>query len=135
MTTEDRPPVLDASAVLVWMRAEVGAAVVAGYLATAAISAVNLSEVHQKLAQYGVDADRMTDRLRVLGVRVAAFDADDAVAAARLWPSTRSAGLSLGDRCCLALASRLDGFAVTADRAWTGLDLDVPVVSIRDDEQ
>ena len=44
---------------------------------------------------------------------------------------TRSAGLSLADRACLALASRLGVPAVTADRAWTTLDVGVEIVCIR----
>ena len=51
--------------------------------------------------------------------------------AADLWQPTRGAGLSLGDRACLALARRLDVTAVTADRAWLGLDVGVDVNAIR----
>lgn len=126
------PAVLDASAVLAWLRDEPGADIVTGHLDDAMISAVNLSEVHQKLAQRGVDADRAVRQLRTLGIGVEAVDVTDALAASRLWPSTRAAGLSLGDRCCLALAARLQAPAVTADTAWTGLDLDVEVISIRE---
>ncbi|MDT7615062.1 MAG: ribonuclease VapC, partial [Pseudonocardiales bacterium] len=42
----------------------------------------------------------------------------DAVTAARLWDRGRPPGLSLGDRCCLALAERVGCAAVTADTAW-----------------
>ncbi|BBG02275.1 MULTISPECIES: type II toxin-antitoxin system VapC family toxin [Pseudonocardia] len=125
------PAVLDASAVLAWLRAEPGAEVVDTYLPAAVLSAVNLAEVHQKLAQHGVDADRAIARLRTVGIRIEPLDVADATAAAKLWPTTRTAGLSLGDRCCLALAARLAGPAITADQAWTGLDLDVTVVAIR----
>ncbi|MBP2371921.1 type II toxin-antitoxin system VapC family toxin [Pseudonocardia parietis] len=127
----DGPAVLDASAVLAWLRDEPGAGVVDRYLDTAVLGAVNLAEVHQKLAQHGVDADRATRQLRTLGVRIEPLDTPDAIAAAKLWPATRSAGLSLGDRCCLALAARLGGPAVTADTAWTALDIGVSVVPIR----
>jgi ribonuclease VapC len=41
-----------------------------------------------------------------------------------LRPLTKFAGLSLGDRACLALAQLMQGCAVTADRAW----LDVAAV-------
>ena len=40
-------------------------------------------------------------------------------------------GLALGDRGCLALASRLSAPVLTADQAWVGLKLDVEVRSIR----
>lgn len=35
-----------------------------------------------------------------------------------LVPATRAAGLSLGDRACLALARRLGVTALTAERRW-----------------
>lgn len=123
--------VLDASALLAWLRAEPGADVVTPYLATASVSAVNVSEVHHKLTQYGVDADRTISRLRTLGMRVEPVGLEDALGVARLWPATRAAGLSLGDRCCLALAARLALPAVTADAAWSGLDLGIRVVTVR----
>ncbi|MBI3977092.1 MAG: hypothetical protein HY331_02795 [Chloroflexi bacterium] len=47
------------------------------------------------------------------------FDADLAYQAGLLHPATRQAGLSLGDRACLALARRLGLPALTADRAGT----------------
>ena len=60
----------------------------------------------------------------MLGVQVEPLTATDAVTAARLWDRARAAGLSLGDRCCLALAHRLGRAAVTADSAWAQLPLD-----------
>ena len=122
---------LDASAVLAWLRGEPGADLVQEYLGNAALSAVNVAEIYQKLAQHGVDADRTVRRLRALDVRVEPVDLTDAVAAARLWPHTHTSGLSLGDRCCLALAARLNGPAITADAVWTSLDVGVTVVAIR----
>lgn len=50
---------------------------------------------------------------------------------ARLWPKTRSAGLSLGDRACLATAHRLELPTLTADWAWSELDFEVDVQLIR----
>ncbi len=51
---------------------------------------------------------------------------------AGLWRNaTRSLGLSLGDRCCLALAMDLKATVFTADRAWAGLDLGIPIRVIR----
>ncbi len=128
--------VLDASAVLAWLRDEPGADTVTDHLENAALSAVNLSEVHQKLAQRGVDADRTIRQLRSLGITVEPLDLTDALAASRLWAATRSAGLSLGDRCCLALAARLQAPAITADNAWSALDIDIDieVIAIREPE-
>lgn len=115
----DGAVVLDSSAVLAWLRSEPGAEVVDPLLAQGIVAAPNWSEVWQKLAQHGADADRVTHRLGVLGLRVEPLGAADAEAAARIWAPTRSAGLPLADRCCLAVSVRLGLPAVTADAAWT----------------
>jgi ribonuclease VapC len=60
------------------------------------------------------------------------FTTADAIDAARLRPLTRSVGLSLADRACLALAHRLNAPALTADRAWFRLELDVEVRLLRE---
>ena len=59
------------------------------------------------------------------------FGEDDALAVGILDKLTRSAGLSLGDRACLALAQRLGQSAVTTDRAWAQLVPDIFVELIR----
>jgi PIN domain nuclease of toxin-antitoxin system len=46
---------------------------------------------------------------------------------AHLRAETRSAGLSLGDRACLALAGDLGRPALTADKVWR----DLPRVEVR----
>jgi len=116
--------------VLAWLRDEPGAEVVHPLLGSAVMSAVNWSETWQKLAQHGVHADRATSRLRTLGLRVEPVTEADAVTAARLWTRTRTAGLSLGDRCCLALGARLQLPTITADTAWGDLDLDEITVQL-----
>ena len=131
MTGAGATSVLDSSAVLAWLRDEPGADVVHSLLPAAVMSAANWSETWQKLRQHGVDADRATSRLRTLGVRVEPLTEADAVTAANLWTRTRATGLSLGDRCCLALGARLDLPTVTADTAWAGLNTDIAVRIIR----
>jgi len=116
--------VLDASALLAVLSQEAGADQVVPLLDGAAMSAVNWSETVQKAAARGV----ATQRLRS---EVEAFDSAQAEGAATLWPRTASAGLSLGDRACLALAHREVVPAVTADRAWSTVSVDVDVHVIR----
>ncbi len=48
-----------------------------------------------------------------------------------LFWSARSAGLSLGDRACLALAVQRDLPVMTADRVWAGLGLPIDIQLIR----
>ena len=117
-------PVLDASALLAHLRDEPGADVVAEAIATGAvISTVNLAEVFSRVADRGVDPAKLAAELTQSGlldgaITVEPFTAADAIDAGRLRPLTRDAGLSLGDRACLALARRLDAPALTADTDW-----------------
>jgi ribonuclease VapC len=48
----------------------------------------------------------------------AALEEELAFIAGLMLPATRRAGLSFGDRACLALANRLGVRALTADRSW-----------------
>ena len=125
--------VLDASAVLTLLYREPGHELVAELLDGAVISAVNWSEVVQKLAQRGVpDPAAVTAGLLALGADVLSFGRDDAEAAAALWPAGRARGLSLGDRACLAVAKAVpSGFAVTADGAWSDVEAAVEIRVIR----
>ena len=66
-----------------------------------------------------------------LGIAFVDVDVGLARASARLREQTRNAGLSLGDRICLALGERLDLPLLTADRAWAGLGAALEVHVIR----
>lgn len=129
--------VLDASALLAYLRDEAGADLVADAIAGgAATSTANLAEVLSRVAERGGDPQRLTRQLTERGllggaVAVEPLTTADAVEIARLRPLTRMHGLSLGDRACLALAQRLGVPAVTADTAWTRLDLAVELRRIR----
>ena len=122
---------LDASALLALLHVEPGAALVEEAVERAAISTVNWSEVCQRSLARGIDTTDLRADVEGLGIEIEPFTATDAERAAALWPATRKLGLSLGDRACLALASRLDRPALTADRSWVGLPLDVEIRPIR----
>jgi ribonuclease VapC len=129
--------ILDASALLAYLRDEPGADVVADAVATGAvIPTVNLGEVLSRVADRDTDparvARQMTDRGLLDGaIAVEPFTTADAIEVARLRPLTRDLGLSLGDRACLALARRLDVPVLTADSAWSKLDLRLELRQIR----
>lgn len=110
--------VLDASALLALLNNEPGGETVESTLREAAISSVNLAEVLQKSLAREVDIRGLREDLESLGLRVTPFDTADAETAAKLWTNTKTLGLSLGDRACLALAKRLRLPAVTADSNW-----------------
>lgn len=119
--------VLDASALLAAMVGERGAQTVEAHFADACISAVNLSEVVAKLAERGVPADSIRESLSDLDLDVRDFDTSQALRAGELRIATRSKGLSLGDRACLALADELNAIALTTDQAWAEIDLGIAV--------
>ena len=123
--------VLDASALLTVLQGEPGAERVIEVLPDAIISAVNLAEVASKLQERGMPDDRVTANIEALELTVAPFDGHLAIEAGLLRASTRSAGLSLGDRACLALARSLSATAVTTDRAWEALDIGVRIEFVR----
>ena len=123
--------VLDASALLAAFFGEEGTDRVGEMLPQAVVGAVNLSEVIAKLQDRGVP-DKEIDRIVAdLDLEIISFDRRQAIAAGRLRRETKKAGLSLGDRCCLALAAQRRAVAVTTDRAWSSLGLAVVIEVIR----
>jgi len=123
--------VLDASALLALLHGEPGGETVEELLGTSAISSVNWSEVIQKALEKKTKVDGLREELESLGLEIIPFTAEMAEKTAYLRAETRPAGLSLGDRACLALAGALGRPAVTADRIWGDLPLRVEVRVVR----
>lgn len=119
--------VLDASAVLSVINEEPGSERIAERLEEAAISAVNLAEVVTKLQDRGFTDQEIDEMLLLLDMDVRIFDSPTAILAGKLRGVTRHAGLSLGDRACLAFAQRENATALTMDKAWAALDIDIAV--------
>jgi ribonuclease VapC len=124
--------VLDASALLAYLLDEPGAGIVEHAIdEEASIGAVNLAEVLAKLVDGGIEVEDAAETIGVLPITVLPFDHDLAIGSARLRETTARAGLSLGDRSCLALAMALGERVLTADAAWVGVGVGVEVVVIR----
>jgi PIN domain nuclease of toxin-antitoxin system len=119
--------VLDASALLALMLEEPGCDMVRAHLDDAAISAVNLAEVYTRIAEKKGSVATARSVVEGLGLSIYDFNHGLAEAVADLRPATRSVGLSLGDRTCLALAKSLSAAVLTSDRrmaeAQVGLDI------------
>jgi ribonuclease VapC len=116
--------VFDASAVLAVVFSEPGAQRAEGLMEVgdAVISSVNHAEVIARLLERGMSDTEVDAVCEGLQLQVLPFNASQAVASGRLRPATRALGLSLGDRCCLALAQAHRGAqVVTADRLWKEL--------------
>lgn len=123
--------VLDASAIIAFLRQEPGAAIVGEYLTDGMASAVNIAEVGTRLSDLDMGDAQIRRSISVLGLEIKPFDLEAAYAVAMMRAKTRNKGLSLGDRACLALANQLGIPALTADRVWAELDIDVDIQLIR----
>lgn len=124
--------VLDASAVMAVLNKEIGAErLTPNLLLNACCSSVNAAEVQGKLVERGLDPDDAWDDITAVVHEFLPFSAQHAKTAGSLIAQTRSSGLSLGDRACLALALALNSPVYTADRSWKNLKLAVPIHVIR----
>lgn len=122
---------LDASALLTLLFGERGAERVEDVISASAISAINLAEAVAKLQDHGVPDNRIRYDIEALGLIVVPCDSQLALEIGLMRAATRGAGLSLGDRACLALARSIGAVAMTADRAWLNVDVGVPIELIR----
>lgn len=137
MGTEDQSAgplvsfVLDTSALLAMMQDAPGGSLVGVKIHHSAISALNLSEVLDYCHGHQIPIEGMVDDLRALGLQIHSFSAEDAAIVAAITSRLGPSNLSLADRSCLALAQRLRIPALTADRSWKDLDLDVEIRVLR----
>jgi ribonuclease VapC len=121
--------VLDASALLVLLKGEPGSKrVIEAITDGASISAVNFSEVVGKLRDGAMPEEAIHESLDSLELDIVEFDTVLAYKASLLRTLTKSAGLSLGDRACLALAQHLNLPVLTTDRVWKDL---LPTVTVQ----
>jgi PIN domain nuclease of toxin-antitoxin system len=123
--------VFDASAALAILNQEPGADKARSFLSGASISSVNVVEVGTRLVDGGMPFEAAREAIKLLKLRVSDFDSDLCDRAIQLRGQTRSKGLSLADRSCLALALREGATAITADRIWSGADVGCPIELIR----
>jgi ribonuclease VapC len=112
--------VMDASAILALMQAEKGWEVVDDLIREqqCVASCVNIAEVGTRMIDKGLAPSQLERTLKELDIQPVDFDLEQSILCAELRLSTKFAGLSLGDRACLALTKLMGGTAVTSDRAW-----------------
>lgn len=122
--------ILDASALLALLQNELGSDAVEAVIGQAKISAVNWSEVIQKLSRNDPDAASIRPDIEALGLQIVPFTVEQAEGVAALWPLTKPFGLSFADRACLQLGISTGLSVMTADKVWkevvhAGLDVRV----------
>ena len=124
--------VLDSSALLAVIHQEAGCEKLSpALLANSTVSTVNLAEVQSKLVVSGWKRQEAWEDTTSAVGEIMEFTAEQAELAGSMIVETRSLGLSLGDRACLALAISLNSPVYTADRAWKNLKLGVRIHVIR----
>lgn len=115
--------VLDASAILAYLYNEKGAEIVEPLFENSIISRINVTEILTKLVFDGLRIEEAKETFDKLNLKIFEFNEAQSLKAAELRPVTKHIGLSLGDRCCLALAIVENLTAVTADKSWVSLNL------------
>jgi PIN domain nuclease of toxin-antitoxin system len=124
--------VLDASAVLAVLNKEPGAdKLTPELLSDGLCSTVNLAEVYGKLVSAGGDPEEAWEDALTPVREAVPFTAEHAKIAGGLIAHTKTLGLSLGDRACLALGLLLNAPVYTADKSWRKLKLGIRVHVIR----
>jgi PIN domain nuclease of toxin-antitoxin system len=127
--------VLDASSVIALINREKGCEIVEKYLEDSIISTVNFAEVIAVVNRelFKTEADQIeglkliTDTLP----QIIDFDVNQAIISGEFDSITKKYGLSLGDRACLALAKYKNIPVLTADKAWSKLNLGIKIKLIR----
>jgi PIN domain nuclease of toxin-antitoxin system len=97
----------------------------------AVISSVNVAEVYTKLSELKMLSTQRVDALVDACRRVEPFSLNQARLAGLLREKTLHAGLSLGDRACLALGLELGAAIYTTDGDWLKVDVGANVLRLR----
>ena len=123
--------VLDASVILASILREPGGEVFASLTEEFRLSTINLGEIVSKLSERGFAEAEIAVATEPLFANCIPLTTAQAFQAGLLRKETKRFGLSMGDRCCLALGLELGATVYTTDRAWAGLDLRVRVEVVR----
>jgi ribonuclease VapC len=121
---------LDASVVLALLLDEPSTEDLSEIVPEGTIASVNAAEVVTKLIAKGASPDQARATVLALGLTVIPFEGDVWIAAGAMRQVDKE--LSLGDRCCLALAHHLAVPVWTGERLWkqhaTALQVDVRLI-------
>jgi PIN domain nuclease of toxin-antitoxin system len=123
--------ILDASAVLALINKEVGWEKVYDVFSDSYFCSVNLSEVVAKLVDINLPEAEITKIIKHLNLKLISFNYSIALRAGLLKSITKTKGLSLGDRACIATAIVKKLPILTADKIWKEIPLPVEIILIR----
>lgn len=123
--------VFDASVILAIIQQEPGHEKFLDLALGGLTSTVNLAEARAKLSDRGLGRKDIDKAMEFINLSPVAFDIEQAEISSELRSSTKDAGLSLGDRACLALALQRRATAYTADHGWADVKLPIKIKLIR----
>ena len=123
--------VFDSSAILALLKMESGHEIVSKNLEQAVVSSVNFCEVVSFLSKKTQKQDEMIKFLTETFDCIEDFNIEQSIIAGSFISVTKDYGLSLGDRACLALAKYKNIPVLTADKAWTKLNLGIKIKLIQ----
>lgn len=110
--------VLDSSVIVATLLDEPGGNQVGDVLGDALISTVNVAEVYTIFTKRGLSHALLDTFLGYRGIEIVPLSLAVAEMTGKIATLTASAGLSLGDRACLALGLSRQAEILTADRTW-----------------
>ena len=84
--------VLDASAILAFLRGEPGADVVSGYRGDAIVSAVNVAEAGARLANFGASPAEVRRSVALMSVEIVPFDEEQGPTRRRIFAAPPAIG-------------------------------------------
>lgn len=118
------PVVLDASAVLAFVRGEKGADRVLPHIGNAITSSVNLQEVVKEMALVDMTSEQIRKVLDDLRLDVRPHDENAAYVAGMLVLQTKQYCRGLGDRTCIGLGLELNLPVLTANQEWKRVEIE-----------
>jgi len=115
--------ILDSSALLALFNSEKGKDMVEDLLPFSVMSTVNTAEVAAELNnKLNIKAADCSKMIHSLVKEIVPFDFDQSIVTGLLKKTTKSLGLSLGDRACITLGTALNLPVYTADKSWKKLE-------------
>ena len=125
--------VFDSSVILAAILGEPGGDDVFDRIEDAIVSTVNVAEVYTYAAINGFPTEAIDAFFADTGIAIEPFSLDQAITAGGFAALTRKAGLSLGDRSCLALGAAHEAEVLTADHPWETVadDLGIAITFLR----
>jgi PIN domain nuclease of toxin-antitoxin system len=116
--SKNKKHLLDTSALIALLKKEPGYEEIEDIIANSAISSVNLSELVAVLARSGISDLDIDEMIKDIVPEIIPFCEYTSIKAGKLLTITKTYGLSLGDRACIATGDFYEMEIHTTDKAW-----------------